>query len=156
MDKITINIDRDRIIDNFEKFIVDINNPIELPLRHIFTPGLYTREISIPAGTLLTSLIHKTEHPFLLSKGKAKVFDNEMKEIEAPYLGITKPNTRRVIYAITDIIWTTFHVTEKTNIENIEKDIIIEYKNNLLNNDQINRFKNIVRGNNKYLNKEAN
>lgn len=97
------------MIDEAEAILVQLPK-VECPLKHSFTPGLYIREIFMPAGTLLTSKIHKTEHPFIVSKGKLNVFLNgEMQYIEAPYRGVTKPGTRRVIYILEDCIWTTFH-----------------------------------------------
>jgi hypothetical protein len=97
------------MIDEAEAILVQLPK-VECPLKHSFTPGLYIREIFMPAGTLLTSKIHKTEHPFIVSKGKLNVFLNgEMQYIEAPYKGVTKPGTRRVIYILEDCIWTTFH-----------------------------------------------
>jgi len=96
-------------IDEAEALLVQLPK-VECPLKHIFTPGLYIREIFMPAGTLLTSKIHKTEHPFVVSKGKLNVLlDGKMEFIEAPYRGVTKPGTRRVLYIIEDTIWTTFH-----------------------------------------------
>ncbi len=85
------------------------------PVSHRFTPGLYIREILLPAGTLLTSAIHKTEHPFVVSAGIVRVMEPGQPPvtIEAPYTGITTPGTRRLLYAIEDTIWTTFHPTTR-------------------------------------------
>lgn len=93
----------------------------EMPLRHVFTPGLYTREITMPAGTLLTSRIHLFEHPFVISKGAVSVWSDEhgWERFQAPYLGITKPGTRRVLYIHEETVWTTFHVTNETDPDKI-------------------------------------
>ena len=109
----------------------------EMPVTHRFTPGLYIREIHIPAGTLLTSMEHKTEHPFVVSKGRiAVISENEGRVIyEAPHTGVTKPGTRRALYAETDTIWTTFHVTTKTEVEEIAADILEPHQNPLLGAD---------------------
>ena len=87
---------------------------------------MYIREIQIPAGTMLTSMTHKTQHPFVISQGSVKVTsDNEGSEIyEAPYTGITEPNTRRALHALTDVVWTTFHVTNETDVDKICKAIL--------------------------------
>ncbi len=110
------------IVDGIEAAIVAGLKLIELPLKHIFTPGLYQRIIYIPANTALTSRVHKYEHPFVISKGKIIVINeltNEREIFEAPYHGITKPGTRRALCAITDTIWATFHVTDMTDHEKI-------------------------------------
>ena len=99
---------------------------VRLPLNHIHTPGLYVREVFIPKGTLCTTKIHKTEHPFVISKGAALVWSQEtgVLRFDAPYTGVTKPGTRRVIFAIDDVIWSTFHPTEETDLAKIEAQLI--------------------------------
>lgn len=86
-------------------------DPIDLPLEHVFTPGLYARTIRMPKGALVTSKIHKTEHPFVITQGKVVVWteDEGAKLITAPYQGVTKPGTRRVLYVVEDTVWTTYH-----------------------------------------------
>lgn len=84
---------------------------IEMPLTHRFTPGLYIREILMPKGAIVISRIHKTTHPFVVSKGRAAVMDEHgrVTQISAPHTGITQPGTRRVLFIHEDCIWTTFH-----------------------------------------------
>lgn len=113
----------------------------EAPVKHIFTDGLYAREITMRPGLRVTSKIHLTEHQFIISQGVAMVYDKDGEHIlEAPYHGVTKAGTRRVLYipeeAEVDCIWTTFHVLkdgEKT-VEQIEERIIEKHENKLLNN----------------------
>lgn len=98
----------------------------EMPVEHLFTPGLYCRQIFMPARTLLTSKIHRTEHPFVISKGVVSVWDKGRVEIlRAPHHGVTYPGTRRILYIHEDTIWTTFHPTSETDPQKIE-DVIIE------------------------------
>lgn len=98
----------------------------ELPVRHKFTPGLYIREIYMPAGSLLTSKIHKTQHPYVISQGRVSVLteDQGWVELSAPHMGITLPGTRRLLYIHEDTIWTTFHPTDLTDVNEIEEQII--------------------------------
>jgi len=107
----------------------------EAPLKHVFTPGLYTRTIFMPANLFVTSMIHRTEHPFMVSKGVCLVYiegKNEWKKISAPYLGITKAGTRRLLMILEDTIWSTFHPTNLTDVEAIEREIALDYQNPLL------------------------
>ena len=98
---------------------------VDAPLVHLFTPGLYCRQITMPTDSLVISKVHTTEHPFLISKGVVSVWiDGEgVKKFTAPYLGVTKAGTRRVLYIHEECVWTTFHVTDNTVVEEIEKEI---------------------------------
>lgn len=107
---------------------------VDCPVKHRFTPGIYIREILIPAGTLLTSMEHKTAHPFVISQGRILVSsENEGSVVyEAPHTGLTLPGTRRALYAETDTIWTTFHATDETDVEKIGEAILATPSNPLL------------------------
>lgn len=124
---------RDEVIDVVENIIA--NQPqIECPVIHRFTPNMYIREVFVPAGTILTSEIHKSEHPHVLSLGKITMWDGEGGEVtvSAPYTGISKANARRVVFVHEDCIFTTFHVTDAKTVEEAEKDIFVEYDNVLM------------------------
>lgn len=99
---------------------------LDLPPVHRFTPGLYIRELFMPKGTLVVSKIHKTEHPYVVSQGHAAVFipGVGVQQIKAPFCGITKPGTQRILFIHEDCIWTTFHPTNETDLEKIEASII--------------------------------
>lgn len=124
------------MIDKLEATLIREFPKIECPLDHVFTPGLYTRVILMKAGSLITSKIHKTEHPFVVLKGKVSVWTKEAGAvtIEAPFLGVTQPGTKRVLYIHEDTIWATFHPTELKTVEEIEEVIIEKRVNPLLEN----------------------
>ncbi len=122
-------------IDELEAAIVASDKPRAVcPVVHRFTPGMYIREITIPAGTLLTSMTHRFEHPFVISKGKVEVCSETEGPViyEAPHTGITPAGTRRGILALEDTIWTTFHVTDETDVEKIGEAILHPHFNPLL------------------------
>ena len=124
-----------RIVHHLGGQVQGIGEQLEqFPLTHRFTPGMYVREIFMPAGAILTSKIHKTEHPFVVSAGRVKVLveNGEWMEIVAPYTGITKAGTRRLLVVLEDTVWTTFHVTEETDVERIERAILEPHHNPLL------------------------
>jgi len=97
-------------IDELEAAMMEYP-PADCDLFHSFTPGLYIRTLVMPAGSLITSMKHKTTHPFYVLYGKASVFsDNDgVQIIEAPYDGITTKGTCRVLYIHEKMIWTTHH-----------------------------------------------
>lgn len=98
---------------------------IDLETRHHFSDGLYARELFIPAGVCLVGALHKTKHLYTVVKGKCRVSSQfENLEIEAPFMGETIPQTKRVIYAVTDCVWITYHPTDLTDVEEIEKALL--------------------------------
>lgn len=95
------------------------------PVRHIFAPGAYAREMTIPAGTVIIGKIHKHAHLNFITKGRAKVVTEfGPMEIEAPYTFVSQPGTKRVVHAIDDVLWTTVHVTDETDLGKIEDYVI--------------------------------
>lgn len=98
---------------------------VETPLVHRFTPGLYVREIFMPKGSIVVSRVHKTEHPFVVTRGRASVWTEEggVVEICAPHVGITKPGTRRVLLIHEDCQWLTFHPTKETDLEKLQVEL---------------------------------
>jgi len=58
-------------------------------------------------------------------KGSATVISDEgIQLIEAPYQGITKPGTQRVLYIHEECVWTTVHATNKSKVEDVVEDVI--------------------------------
>ena len=97
------------------------------PLKHSFGHNIYVREIFNPQGELMVTKIHKYDHPYFLLSGEMSILDKEgEKRIVAPHYGITKANTKRIIFAHTDCIFVTVHATSETDLEKIEKEIILK------------------------------
>lgn len=107
-------------IDKIEAAMMEFPS-VEMPLVHLFTPGLYLRQITMPAGTLLTSMKHLTEHPFFVLSGEIEV-RSETENIKycGPCMGVTLPGTKRLLYAITDTVWVTVHANPD-NLDSHEK-----------------------------------
>jgi ribosomal protein L31 len=97
------------------------------PTKSTFADGQYIREIFMPAGQVITTKIHKKLHPFFVMSGKLSIVSEDgVIEIEAPYHGITKPGTKRVIYTHEDTVFITVHATQKTTIEEVVEEISTE------------------------------
>lgn len=114
-----------RVVDSMEAMLARCPQ-IDHRLEHRFTPGLYIRQITMPAGSIYTSKIHKTEHPFTMLTGLCSVLqeDGTWLHMKAPWFGITKPGTRRVLAIHEETIWLTFHPTEETDLDKIEEQVI--------------------------------
>ena len=103
------------------------------PLKHSFADGCYIREVFNPKGELIVTKIHKVSHPFFLLKGEMSILTEEgEKRIKAPHYGITKAGTKRIIYSHEDCVFVTVHATDKTDIKEIEKDVIADNYEELL------------------------
>ena len=125
----------DRLIDRFEKALVDRFEVVDCPLVHKFAGGMYIRQITMPAGSWVVSMIHKTEHPFFVLEGAVSVFSaNDGEQIlEAGYSGITSPGTRRILYNHETTTWVTVHpYLDGETVDDIEARIIEPHDNELL------------------------
>ena len=113
-------------LDRWEAFAAD-KPQIECPLTHTYPEGLYVREIFAPAGYIITSRIHKFDHPFFLLQGKLTVISETegLVTYTAPMYGITLPQTRRAILIQEDTVWVTVHPNplNKKNHEEIRNDL---------------------------------
>ncbi len=99
------------------------------PLKQHIEGGMYTREIFMPKGNLVVSMIHKQNHPSFLLKGKLSFITDtgEVKNIEAPYKIFTKTGTQRVLYIHEDSEWCCVYKTDAITFEEAEADV---YTNN--------------------------
>tara|TARA_B100001093_G_C26858993_1_gene1028959 strand:- start:5292 stop:5804 length:513 start_codon:yes stop_codon:yes gene_type:complete len=95
------------------------------PLKHTFADGLYIREIFMPKGQIISTGIHKKEHPYFVLKGDISVLtETGIERIKAPYTGITMPGTKRIIYMHEDTVWVTVHATDKKTVDETLNDVI--------------------------------
>ena len=119
-------------ISTTENKILEMDNAVtgkELdklcPVTHSFGEGCYIRQIFMPKGTIIVSKIHKVTHPYFVMTGSASVAtENGVEIINAPYQGITQAGTKRALYIHEDMVWITVHVTNETDLDKIEAEII--------------------------------
>lgn len=106
---------------------------VECPVIHRFSPGCYLREIFMPKDTYVIGKIHATEHFNIILKGKVTVITAEGQQVlEAPCTFVSEAGVQKVVYMHEDCIWQTVHVTDKTDIDEIEKEVIVESYDQLL------------------------
>lgn len=100
----------------------DINHT---SLKHTFVDGLYLREITMQKGRIVISHKHKTTHPYIISKGVVTVFIPEegLVVLKAPFQGITKAGTKRLLFINEETVWTTIHKTDLTDPDKIVMEI---------------------------------
>lgn len=91
----------------------------ECPLRHQFAPGLYAREMLVPAGVVATGAVHKTEHMTIVVGHCVLTTDEGAQEFMGYHSFVSKPGAKRAIYAIQPTMVTTLHVTEETDLDKL-------------------------------------
>jgi quercetin dioxygenase-like cupin family protein len=100
---------------------------VETELTHRFAPGVYMREIFMPANSIILGHQHKTCHFNIVLSGRAKVLMNgEVQEFKAGDVIVSQPGVRKILYIQEDMRWATIHPTEETDIEKLEDQLIIK------------------------------
>jgi len=99
----------------------------EPEVEHIFSGGVYLRQMFIPAGTLIMGKRHRHETCNVMLKGKLTVYTEEggEQEIEGPLVFTSPPNTKKLAYCHEDTVFINIHPTEETDLDLIEKHFII-------------------------------
>jgi mannose-6-phosphate isomerase-like protein (cupin superfamily) len=98
---------------------------LKLETEHYFSGGMYCRKLTRPAGTLIVGKVHKKDHFFMCAKGEIRAWSEKgMVTLKAGDVICSKAGTKRVTLALTDAVGITFHKTNKTNLDKIEKELI--------------------------------
>ena len=97
----------------------------KLQTEHYFSEGMYCRKLTRPAGTLIVGKVHKKPHFFLCAKGEIIAWtESGMRTLQPGDIIESQPGTKRVTYAISDAIGITVHKTDKTDLNEIEAELI--------------------------------
>ena len=94
---------------------------VDCPVVHHFGPGIYVREVLMPAGTLVVGHHHKTPHLNVFLSGSLVLLDQagQAKTLHAPFLFVSEPG-RKVAWTVTDCIWQNVVATDETDIDALE------------------------------------
>lgn len=111
-------------LESIEAWLLSQSVQAEYELKHSFAPGVYLREIFMPApkieveegqiaGTLLIGHEHTGEHFNMVLSGRALVLmDGKVEEIVGPCYFRSMPGVRKVLYVVEDMRWVTIHPNE--------------------------------------------
>lgn len=98
---------------------------VELPPKHWFAPGMYGRELPIPADTMVVGKIHKHQHFTFLLSGECTInTDKGMERITGPHIWVSQENAKRALYTHTDCVFFTVHATNETDLDALEAELI--------------------------------
>jgi hypothetical protein len=91
---------------------------------HRFGPGIYIREATYSAGTVIMGLEHLLPHTNILLQGSINVINHneEVVSLTAPYIFTAKPGAK-MGYAVTDVIWQNIYATNERDIYKLEQEL---------------------------------
>lgn len=98
------------------------------PVKEDLTNGIYTREITIPAGILLVGAIHRDAHPNYILSGDVSVVteQNGVERLTGPCSMISPAGTKRVVFTHEETVWVTVHRTDAETCEEASKKVIVD------------------------------
>lgn len=119
-----VNLPDTKIVDDIIRK-VDKLPQMQCPVTNYFAPGVYVREMFIPAGTIAVGHKHLTEHVCTIVHGKIAFLrmDRSIDYYEAPATFIAGKG-RKIVYAIEDTVVQNVHpnpdnIDDQTELEKI-------------------------------------
>lgn len=107
-------------IEQVESHLLDLPQ-VECPVVHHFGPGIYIREVTLPAGTLAIGHAQRFEHLNIMLIGAVAMVgdDGQTKVLRAPMIFVGKPG-RKLGYVLETCIWQNVYATEERDIDKLE------------------------------------
>jgi len=89
--------------------------PVVCSWKHYFSPGIYIREITMPAGSIITGQIHRHEHLNIIVRGDVSVITQDgWKRITVgpgEHFVMSSPaGMKRALRTYADTVWVTVHL----------------------------------------------
>ena len=114
------------VVRDVQQQLSSSQDQIEVPIQHHFAPGVYMRQMNAKAGTVVVSKMHRTEHMNVLLSGSLTIAtENGIEYLQAPAVIKSMPGTKRIGYFHEDTSWMTVHPTDSTDLEEIERQVIV-------------------------------
>lgn len=107
-------------VDDLEKKLLEVDQ-VDCPVVHRFGPGVYIREVTLPAGTLAIGHRHKFAHINIVLKGTVLILNENgtTSEVQAPFVYTSQPG-RKVVLAKTEVVWQNIFATTETDVQTLE------------------------------------
>ena len=143
IEQITTIVPTANQINRLQEEISKLPQVEDMVTDHFFADGMYSRRVFRKAGTLIIGKVHKKDHFFICTKGEIIAWTEKgMKKLSAGDIIECKQGTKRVTLATMDSIGTTVHKTDKTDLDEIEAELIEPDETALF--DSSNKLKSIV------------
>ena len=93
---------------------------VECPVRNFFSPGVYLREMTMPAGTFAIGQHHNFAHINIMVKGVIKKFNDDGTStiMTAPQTFVGSPG-KKAWYVIEEVVWQNVYATN--GVQDIEQ-----------------------------------
>lgn len=98
----------------------------DLNTTHAFSGGMYARTIVVPKGTVLTGATHKTDHINIVFGDISVTTEKGVVRLVGYHVLETKAGMKRAGYAHEDTAWTTVCKTAKTELHEVEEELVEE------------------------------
>jgi hypothetical protein len=107
-------------LELLEGYMLDLPQA-ECPVIHHFGPGIYIREVHLPAGIFAVGHAQRFEHLNIMLKGAVAMVgeDGQLKVVRAPTIFTGQPG-RKFGYVLEDTIWQNVYATEETDVDSLE------------------------------------
>lgn len=112
-------------IEQIANNLLDLNSPVEMPVKHNHSPGVYVREIFMPAKSVVIGKVHKTRHLNIIQSGLVTIITPYRKFLVAgPCTFESFEGEQKIGIIHEDTVWSTVHVTDKTDVDDIVEEIV--------------------------------
>lgn len=97
----------------------------QVPVTHHFSPGIYMREATLPAGAYVLGAAHREGGSNIALSGEAWVkVDGELRHVVAPCILPSAPGTRKLAYVVKEMRWVNVFATTETDIAKLEASLV--------------------------------
>lgn len=97
---------------------------VPCPLKHHFAPGVYIREITMPAGAIVIGKIHKTAHFNIIQRGRCVIVGAAGHLELGPCTFVSEPGIQKTLLILEETVWSTVHVTDERDLDSLEAQLI--------------------------------
>lgn len=112
-------------IERLQAAMAQMPQAQDMVTEHYFVPGMYCRKLTRKAGTVIVGKVHKAPHFFVCAAGEIRAWtESGMRTLRAGDVLECRPGTKRVTLALTDAVGITMHKTDKTELDEIEAELI--------------------------------
>lgn len=94
----------------------------ECPVIHRFGPGVYIREVSLPAGILAVGHVQRCSQMNVFLSGRVLMLNDNgtTTELAAPMI-FTGPPGRKMGIVMEDVVWLNIYATDETDVATLEE-----------------------------------